>query len=275
MRPLTTTYAKRDIHEGWESVYRCNPRQRRFNDAMMDRVLSLLNLPAEARVLDAGCGTGEHCLRIAREGYHCVAVDIAEHILRKAQRSVRASGLGSRVSLVCQNLEDLSFPDDTFDAVYCRGVLMHIPNWTAALRQVCRVLKPGGKIIILESNHTSLETWLVLLVRLLLTRRSRVIRTQDGLEFWSGTEGQPFLVRATDIRKLVAHLEAHGVNGTSRQASEFFDINRFPAGLLRDTVIQLNCVWFGLRLPAFLSAGNVVIGEKMLRPPVPRAGYWG
>src|SRR6266571_6501490 len=161
MTVLKGTYASLEIHEAWESVYRHNHLQDKFNDHMLDRVMAYLNLPSNALFLDAGCGIGDHSLRIAKKGYRCIGVDLSECILEKAERKIETSGLRSKVAFICQGLENLSFKDNTFDAVYCRGVLMHIPNFSKALSHLCRVLKPRGRIVIMESNHTSLEAMIV------------------------------------------------------------------------------------------------------------------
>jgi len=122
----------------------------------MDRILAILRAPVEGLILDAGCGMGYHSLRIARKGFRCVGVDLSLRVLLKAQSHIAHAGLNHRVSLACQALEDLPFADETFDAIHCRGVLMHIPEWDKALAQRCRVLKTGGRIALLELNDRSL-----------------------------------------------------------------------------------------------------------------------
>ena len=263
---LKDTYANMEIHAAWESVYRSNTLQNNFNDLMMNHIMTSLHLPSGALLLDAGCGRGDHSIRIVKKGYRCVSVDISEHVLRNAAISVAACDLRSKVSFATQALEDLSFREGTFDAVYCRGVLMHIPNWTKALSELCRVLKPGGKIVIVESNNTSLEARIVVMIRHLMATKSRLIHTSGGFEFWSDEHSRPFLVRIANIRHLIKHLNQRHVITRGRFATEFWDINRFPSGVLRNAIIRFNRLWFSLRLPCSLSAGNVVIGEKTTRP---------
>jgi ubiquinone/menaquinone biosynthesis C-methylase UbiE len=259
---LKQTYENDKIHESWESVYRLNPLQDRFNEALLDRHLRLLRPGPDALFLDAGCGVGYHALALARRGFRCVGVDISETILESARKNARSMGLENRARFECQMLEALSFDEGTFDAVHCRGVLMHIPQWHKALAELCRVLKPGGKILVIESNAQAVEARLVCWLRGLRRSVSRVVHTPAGPEFWSEKDGQPFLVRITCIDALVRGLENHGVRMLHRLATEFWDIFRFPAGLCRDAVIRFNQLWFGLRLPAGPSVGNGIIGEK-------------
>ncbi len=57
---------------------------------------------------------------------------------------------------------------------------MHIPKWAEALSHLCRVLKPSGKLVVMESNHNSLEARIVLLIRQITSRRSKLIETPGG-----------------------------------------------------------------------------------------------
>jgi ubiquinone/menaquinone biosynthesis C-methylase UbiE len=259
---LKTTYEIPVVHEVWEAAYRGNPLQDRLNALLMDRVMAQLDPPADALFLDAGCGVGYHSLAFARRGVRCVGIDISETVLQTARANLSSSRMSHRVWLHCGGLERLSFADTTFDVVHCRGVLMHIPEWEAALAELCRVLKPGGSIVVMEANSSSVEAWLVRLLRYLRKPRSRLVVAPGGLEFWSDLNGHPFVVRMADLSCLTARLEACRIQIVTRFATELFDIYRFPTGVIRNTIIRLNRLWFCLRLPACLSAGNALVGRK-------------
>ena len=92
-----------------------------------------------------------------------------------------------------------------------------------------------------------------------------MVRTPGGLEFLVSREGQAPLSRIANVRYLTGELHQHGVHVTRRLASEFWDLNRFPAGLARKAAALFNRLWLTLRLPAGLSGGNALIGEKTLR----------
>ena len=259
---LKETYASRRLHDAWESVYRGNPTVDRLNDRMMDRILACVAAPPNALFLDAGCGIGDHAVRIALRGYRCLGVDISAAVLREAKKSIADQGLQSRISLVCQPLEELSLGDGTVDVVHCRGVLMHIPEWERALHHLCRVLRPGGKIVLLELNHRSLETRIVRLARRFRSSKSQIRNTDAGLEFWSEEQGLPFVVRNANTRYLADRLRSQGFGSMTPFATEFWDINRFPAGIIRSAVLRFNELWFRLRLPAAPSGGIAIIGTK-------------
>jgi ubiquinone/menaquinone biosynthesis C-methylase UbiE len=259
---LSQTYAQEKIHFHWESVYRGHPLLNRFNDKCTDNILKHLNPPRDALFLDAGCGIGDHSLRIANRGFRCWGVDISEIVLETARKDAALRGLASRTSFECQSLEDLAFPDDTFDAIHCRGTLMHIPLWEKALANLCRVLKPGGRIAIMEGNHKSLEMAIVLLVRKIQDRNSKMILTDAGFEFWSEVNGQPFVVRVANIQRLARELEANRTRVLKTLAHEFWDLNRFPEGRVRSAVMRFNYAYLRLGLPRFACIGNGIIAEK-------------
>jgi ubiquinone/menaquinone biosynthesis C-methylase UbiE len=259
---LKQTYDQDQIHFRWESVYRSHPVLRRFNDRVMDKIVKGLNLSGDALVLDAGCGVGDHSLRLAERGYRCVGVDLSESVLTIARKQAESRGLSSRAYFACQALEELTFKDNTFDAIHCRGVLMHIPKWEAALASLCRALKPGGRIALLENNDKSLEMGLVLLVRKLQNRKSTMVKTEGGVEFWSEENGQPFVVRLADIRYLCRELGKNRVRVVKRFAHELFDVNRFPGGVLRDAFIRLDYLYFVLSLPYGPCVRNLLLAEK-------------
>ncbi|MBN2132821.1 MAG: class I SAM-dependent methyltransferase [Sedimentisphaerales bacterium] len=267
---LDRTYARESIHCAWDAVYRENPLQHKFDDLILDRVLARTSPPPDALFLDAGCGPGHHALRIAGKGYRCVGLDISETMLQRARAGAGRSGLDGRLHFVRAALEDLELESQSFDIVHCRGVLMHIPNWEQALAHLCRVLRPGGKIVIMEANTSSMDTRLRWMTRPLRKARGKMVRSDAGIEFWTTMDGQPFLFRIADLGYLTAALQQLGIGKVTRFATEFWDINQFPHGLLRNAAIRFNRFWFTCRLPARFSAGVALVGEKT-KTPAPHA----
>jgi ubiquinone/menaquinone biosynthesis C-methylase UbiE len=260
---LSGVFQKKEIHDEWESVYRRGRLQQAFDGAIAKRLLRYLAIPSDGCILDAGCGTGNHTVRLAAAGFRCVGVDLSGAVLQRAERLAAARGVASKVSFFRCRLEDMSrFGDGAFDAIHCRGVLMHIPRWQDAVRELGRVLKPGGRIAILENNYRSLELLLVRLVRVLRNSDSEMVRTEAGMEFRCRTSGAVPLTRVTNLTRLVSELRSHRVREVARFATQFWDIARFPRGVCRAAAILFNRCWFSLRLPSFPSSGNAVIGEK-------------
>jgi len=153
---------------------------------------------------------------------------------------------------------------------------MHIPNWEQALANLCLVLRPGGKIVIMEANTDSADTWLRWITRPLRRARGKMVRSDAGIEFWTDMDGQPFLFRIADLGYLTAALHQFGIGKVTRFATEFWDISQFPHGLLRNAAIRFNQLWFACQLPARFSAGVALVGEKTATPAPPaRAGASG
>jgi ubiquinone/menaquinone biosynthesis C-methylase UbiE len=255
------TYERADIHEQWEAIYRNNPDLDRLNEKILDRIQGVLQVPPNAVFLDAGCGTGDHSIRIAKRGFHCIGVDISEWVLAQAAKKIEKAGVQEKVALQCHALGRLPFSDGGFDVVHCRGVLMHIPRWEVAVQDLCRVLKPGGGIAILENNQSSLELLLVRIGRRVTSRKSTMVNTRGGLEFWSDEGGNPFVVRYANIRYLENHLRTCGIQIVARFGTGILDMGRLPPHF-RYIGAKLNRGSVRLRVPARLSGGNAIVGIK-------------
>lgn len=258
----TNVFNSQSIHARWISAYRTNTLQDAFNNTVMRSVLTLMELPDGARVLDAGCGTGEHSIRLAIHKLNVVGVDLSESVLQKARSVASEQGVHS-VEFLRSDITNLSiFSDGEFDAVHCRGVLMHLPQWECALAELCRVLKPGGRIAIFENNHRSLELKLVRLARLLRRSESVIVKTSGGIEFRPVTNPAEPLTRIANIGHLIESLAKHEVSLVKRLATEFWDIARWPSGPVRNSIIRFNHAWFSCHLPSQLSLGNLIVGIK-------------
>lgn len=98
------------------------------------------------RCLDAGCGSGRGTVLMARAGAaHVVAFDFADKNLETTRTHCRRFGL-TNVTTEQGSLLDIPFENDAFDIVWCNGVLHHTVDPDRALREVARVLHPGGHL---------------------------------------------------------------------------------------------------------------------------------
>jgi len=118
--------------------------------ASMDRLAELCHVDGDAVVLDVGCGTGGNSCYLA-EKYRCrvVGVDIAEHMIRYAEKRVEALGLTDRVSFQVGDAYGLDFPEDSFDVVLTVFTSQFLDP-ARAFPEFHRVLKEGGLLGINE-----------------------------------------------------------------------------------------------------------------------------
>ncbi len=105
---------------------------------------------AETRILDYGCGGGNHCAFLAREGFDFYGIDYSKSAIRHAKSVVEAvSGVVKPNKLICTDFVHTPFPDNFFDAVIDRQSLGQ--NMASALptlvAEIHRVLKPAGKYL--------------------------------------------------------------------------------------------------------------------------------
>ena len=109
----------------------------------------LLELNSASNVLEIGCGSGCYALYLAeKSGCRVIGVDINKEGIRNANELARTNNLTARASFQAADVSQrLSFADRTFDAVYANDVLCHIPGRPAVLREMFRVLKPGGRML--------------------------------------------------------------------------------------------------------------------------------
>ncbi len=99
------------------------------------------------RVLEVGVGTGKNIL-YHPEGAGVTAVDISDRMLERARQ--RAWDLQADMGLTLMDAERLGFPDAVFDAAVATFVFCSVPDPVKALKEVDRVVKPGGRIVLLE-----------------------------------------------------------------------------------------------------------------------------
>lgn len=108
----------------------------------------------EILVLDAGCGPGTYGMILAKEHFDVVGVDISKIAIEKAKE--RAVSRDLSFYPIEGDLEHLPFKDAVFDLVFLGWTLHHFPSLEGICSELCRVLKPGGKIAAVEPNEANL-----------------------------------------------------------------------------------------------------------------------
>jgi SAM-dependent methyltransferase len=106
--------------------------------------------PAGLDVLDYGCGRGYITLRLAQAGAkHVTALDLSALEVGHAEERINEAGLADRVTFVVGDAHQTPFPDGSFDLVVGAAILHHL-DFERALRELHRLLRPGGEAVFIE-----------------------------------------------------------------------------------------------------------------------------
>ncbi|OCQ99693.1 methyltransferase type 11 [Oscillatoriales cyanobacterium USR001] len=143
-----TLKKERQFHDDWASTIdvdgikvkdyfeACTAPENRF-------ILKQLGDIKDKKLLDLGCGAGENSVYFAKKGAHCVATDYSPGMVEVALKLAENNGV--KIEGYTANAMALDFPDRTFDIVYASNLLHHLPEPKTAIKEMHRVLKPGGK----------------------------------------------------------------------------------------------------------------------------------
>ena len=124
--------------------FRQDPRWRSF-------LASRLAVAPDETVLDVACGTGAVAVEVARRhGCRVTGVDQSPEMLAEGRRRVEAAGLGDRIELEEARAEALPFDDAAFDGLTFTYLLRYVDDPAATMRELARVVRPGGRIAMLE-----------------------------------------------------------------------------------------------------------------------------
>ena len=116
----------------------------------------------EFTFLDLGCGIGFWTTELASRGFiNLYASDLTQKALELTAKRMELLNLKADLSL--QNAEKTSFDDESFNHVNCQGVIHHTPDTNAAVKEICRILKPGGSASIsVYYRNVFLQAWPIL-----------------------------------------------------------------------------------------------------------------
>ena len=134
----------------------------RFLNPFTIRALENISLKKGSQILDLGCGLGDTSLMLSNffEGTYVTGLDQDEALIEAA---TAANELHSNMKFLTGDALELPFEDNSFDFVFCRYLLHHIPGAFAVLEEMKRVCKPGGIVFAHEYDANSFlsypESW--------------------------------------------------------------------------------------------------------------------
>lgn len=143
----------------------------------LSTLLLLLDCRPGDRVLDLGAGSGFSSEMLARFGYDVVALDPDLVALGNNRRraTIDAGRIAGSVQVTAGVAQGLPFADATFDGVFCMNAMHHVADLPAAMIDLARVLKPGGRVVLSEPGLAHLDA--------AHTQRARTEHGEDDLAF--------------------------------------------------------------------------------------------
>jgi SAM-dependent methyltransferase len=252
--------------EGWDADY-YHPVAERYYDEAVPAMLRAMGAQPGDRVLDGGCGPGVHAIRAARYGCEVTAIDLSEKMLEHARRRAEGAGLSDRIEFRQADLTQIDFAGECFPFVFSWGVVIHVPDADAALRNLARVTAPGGALALHLLNRTSLDWRFEKAVRRMTGKRlNRIERTPLGEGVWYDYNGERLWVQRFDADDLTVRMGELGFRLEGRRAMEATELQwRLKSarlGGVRAVMLHGNRLAWRAKVPAGLAATQLFIFRK-------------
>jgi ubiquinone/menaquinone biosynthesis C-methylase UbiE len=228
--------------KAYASEYRDNTPIAHFFNTRLKRVSELLSEFQSGRVLDIGCGPAIIANTFRGRPIEYYGVDISEDMIKEC---IGAFGHDPQFRFFLGKIEELPFPDSYFDVSLCLGVIEYVPEMHVAMKEMTRVLKTNGIVIVTMHNRSSpyrvclrygfgkLKNGMSKLRRLIIGRRN-----DQGTK----TPQRPFFKIYSE--KALRHLLTS--EGLRVEDVVYYDFNVFLAPL--DALFQRASVYFSRKL---------------------------
>lgn len=203
---LPSQKANSELKERVRAFWQAHPCGTKFSDAEMGtrafferieehRYTKEWHIPAAAdfasarglRVLEIGCGMGTDGAKFAEAGAIYTGVDLTKAAIELARKRFELSGLEGDFKVA--DAENLDFADRSFDVVYSHGVLHHTPDIPRAVREIHRVLKPGGRAIVMLYHRGSYNYRVG--IRILRRAGAGLLKSESGIRIVHRLTGEP------------------------------------------------------------------------------------
>ena len=199
-----------DTAQDWSDLY---GKAKRVNDLVLAErkrvaVEQLTSrIPADSRVLDAGCGAGLASADLLAAGHRILGVDISTKMLKHAKENFEAKGFeAARYELTNTDIIAAGLPAESFEGIIALGFLQYQSDEHKALEELKRLLKPGGALVITGPTDRRIANWLGMAKYYHALRRKLSFKKPTG-EF---TEEQIQAAREEKAsRKLLNEISTH------------------------------------------------------------------
>lgn len=140
----------------WDKI-----RKDYYDETLKDIIIQKTNIKTGNTVLDIGCGTGFLTLGLAKavgKNGKVIGIDISEEMMKKAEENLFRAGV-SNIEFKVGDAENIPLEDNSMDTVVGNMVLHHCPNPENAVKEMARVLKPNGRLVLADMEEHK-EGWL-------------------------------------------------------------------------------------------------------------------
>jgi len=172
----------RDVYGGRQGAFLATASLLSLHIPLGDRLLRerRFDLRGARRILDVGSGAGQiakHLLKYADPTARITCCDLSPEMLRRARSRLKSS----LPTHVAADLSHLPFADESFDCVTCGYVLEHLPQARPGLAELSRVMKPGGRMLLLTTEDSFSGAWTSRMWCCRTYNRNELRRTSDEL----------------------------------------------------------------------------------------------
>lgn len=146
----------------WNTIYTSEKLRGEIYRARQTTALDWIDnlaLKPGSHVLEVGCGAGFLSIALAQRGFHVEAIDSVEGMVETARQHAQEAQVAKHLAIGTGDVNALTFEKQTFDLVVALGVIPWIEKPEAALREIARVTKPGGYVLLTTDNLTGLTNF--------------------------------------------------------------------------------------------------------------------
>ena len=190
-------------------------------------------------ILEIGCGIGTDGAQFAKAGADYTGIDLTEAAIDLARRRFAVSGLNGEFRV--SDAEKLGFPGDSFDLVYSHGVLHHTPDIEAAVSEIRRVLKPGGRALVMLYHRGSYNYRIG--IRVLRRAGAGLLKSEGGIKMVHRLTGEPIdslREHAASLRGANGNFSAAELLNRSALLSDVWGQNRARFGPVLDIATSVS-----------------------------------
>jgi ubiquinone/menaquinone biosynthesis C-methylase UbiE len=149
--PMITRLVGVNVHVGYWASAEDPSSVQEATDRLTDMMAERLRVSPGGRVLDVGCGLGAPAIRLAGSaGVDVVGIATSPKLVERATMMAKDAGLADRVTFEVADAAELPYSDSSFDAVLAIESIVHMPDRPAVFRQIARVLRPGGRLVLTD-----------------------------------------------------------------------------------------------------------------------------